>query len=376
MGILIAAVALFVGYGAAYLASDDVRYLSRAGLEQTRILQKRKPLEQMLRDTTIPARDRAFLQLVLDVREHAAAIGLEAKNTYTAYTDVGRDTLLLSLTGSRKDCICPVTWKYPIVGRVPYKGFFDVGMAEREARKWAERGYDISLRPAAAYSTLGWFNDPLLSTALVRDSVELAALVFHEIAHNTLYVKSATPFNESAAQMIGYRAAEEFFRGRGDSIRADRARDRWLDEIVLAEYYRELIDTLTTFYDSKPEGAALDEGRAAIGRWSKDRLEGPIGARLRTYQVARLAERPINNAQLVGVLIYRTHLDWFERWYQQHGGEVARSVAELIKLMEGAEGSAAFERLAAAIGVDPAAAASELSGLPGPDSVLPERAAP
>lgn len=105
-------------------------------------------------------------------------------------------------------------------------------------------------------------------------------------------------------------------------------------------------------------------------------MEGPIGARLRTYQVARLAERPINNAQLVGVLIYRTHLDWFERWYQQHGGEVARSVAELIKLMEGAEGSAAFERLAAAIGVDPAAAASELSGLPGPDSVLPERAAP
>jgi predicted aminopeptidase len=229
MIVLLTALTLFAGYGVAWLASADVRYLTRAGIEQTRILQRAEPLERMIHDPSLPAADRAFLELVLEARGFAAALGFKAGDTYTKYTDVGRDTLLLSLTASRRDCICPVTWRYPIVGRVPYKGFFDADMGRREAERYADRGLDVWLRPAAAYSTLGWFNDPLLSTALVRDSVELAALVFHEIAHNTLYVRSATPFNESFAQMAGYRAAEAFFRARGDSARADRARDRWLD---------------------------------------------------------------------------------------------------------------------------------------------------
>jgi predicted aminopeptidase len=348
MGILIVALTLFAGYGAAYLASEDVRYLTRAGLEQTAILQKRRPLAELLSDSTISAVDRGYLALVLETRGYAALLGLEAKETYTTYTDVGRDTLLLSLTGSKRDCICPVTWKYPIVGRVPYKGFFDPAMGEREAAKLRNKGLDVWLRPASAYSTLGWFNDPLLSTALIRDTVELTALVFHEIAHNTLYLKSATPFNESMAQMVGYRAAEQFLRRRGDSALADRARDRWLDEIVLADYYQRLIDTLTTFYATKPTGEALEAGRQAIAVWSKGELESTYGPRLRTYRVARLAERPINNAQLVGVLLYRTHLEWFERWFQRHG-EVKAAVAGLRELMRGATGDSAFARLERAI---------------------------
>ena len=349
MGILVAAVVLFLGYGTAYVASEDIRYLTRAGIEQTRILERRKPLEAMVADSTLPAVDRAYLGLVIEVRRKAAALGLEAGETYTTYTDVGRDTLLLSLTGSRKDCICPVTWKYPIVGRVPYKGFFDPKMAEAAAQKIAAKGYDYSLRPASAYSTLGWFNDPLLSTAMVRDSVELAALVFHEIAHNTLYVKSATAFNESFAQLVGYLAAEAFFRARGDSALADRARGRWEDEIVLAEYYRKLIDTLTVFYNSKPIGDSLEAGRRTIGQWSKGYLEITIGPLLKTYRVSRLAERPINNAQLVGVLLYRTHLEWFEQWFAKHGSDIGASVAALGEVMKGAEGDGAFERLEAAI---------------------------
>lgn len=350
MIILVAALALFAGYGLAYVGSADVRYLTRAGIEQTRILQGAAPLERLVADTTLPEAERAYLRLVLEVRAFASQVGLLAGNTYTTYSDVGRDTLLLSLTASRKDCICPVTWKYPIVGRVPYKGFFDAAMGQREAEKLAARGLDVWLRPAAAYSTLGWFNDPLLSTAMVRDSVELAALVFHEITHNTLYVKSATPFNESFAEMIGYRAAEAFFRSRGDPVRADRARDRWLDEMVLGEYYRALIDTLTAFYDSRPDSVALEEGRRRIGAWSRAELAGVYGPRLRTYRVDRLTERPINNAQLVGVLIYRTHLDWFEQWFERQGGDVRRVVESLLSLMAGARGDEAFARLEAALG--------------------------
>ena len=350
MGILVTALALILGYGTAYVASEDVRYLTRAGIEQTAILEKRRPLERLVADPATPADTRAYLRLVLEVRAHAVLLGLEAGKTYTTYSDVGRDTLLLVLSVSPRDCICPYTWKYPIVGRIPYKGFFDPTMAKRTADKFAAQGYDTYLRPAGAYSTLGWFEDPLLSTALVKDSVELAGTVFHELAHNTLYVKSATPFNESFAQLVGYRAAEEFFRERGDTALAGRARDRWHDEIVLGEFYKELLDRLTAFYAGKPRGDSLQAGRAAIGRWAREQLEGPLGAGLRTVRVGRLAERPINNAALVGVRIYRTHLDWFERWYQMHGAGVKASVAALRDLMRGAPGDSAFARLGRALG--------------------------
>ena len=94
MGILITALALMLGYGTAYLASEDVRYLTRAGIEQTLILEKRRPLDRLVADSSLPKDTRAYLRLVLEVRAHAALIGLDAGKTYTTYSDVGRDTLL------------------------------------------------------------------------------------------------------------------------------------------------------------------------------------------------------------------------------------------------------------------------------------------
>jgi predicted aminopeptidase len=342
--------ALFAGYGTAYLASDDVRYVTRAGFEETRILKSRQPLQRMVDDSSADPAVRRSLQLVLDSRNYAARLGLEAKETYTTYADVGRDTLLLVLQAAPKDCICPHTWKYPIVGRIPYKGFFDPRSARREEARFAARGFDTYLRPSSAFSTLGWFNDPLLSTALDRDSVELATTVFHEIAHNTLYVKSATPFNESFAQLVGYRSAEAFFNERGDSARARQAADRWHDEMILGDYYATLIARLDSLYARHPDTAALETGRRDAGAWARSQLEGPVGSRLRTYRIGRLSQRPINNAQLIGATIYRTHLDWFERWYEQHDRDIRSSVSALKTLMEGAEGDTAFARLQRAVG--------------------------
>ena len=341
--------ALFAGYGTAYLASDDVRYLTRAGFEETRILQSRQPIDRLVRWPGIDPTLRRSLGLVLQTRDYAARLGLEAKQTYTTYSDVGRDTLLLVLQAAPKDCICPYTWKYPIVGRIPYKGFFDPVAARREAARFSSRGYDTYLRPSSAFSTLGWFNDPLLSTALTRDSVELAVTVFHEIAHNTLYVKSATPFNESFAQMVGHRSAQAFFAERGDSARAQEAADRWHDEIVLGDYYAALVERLEALYSQHPDSTTLEEGRRSAAAWARSQLEGPIAQRFRTYRIGRLTERPINNAQLIGARIYRTRLDLFDRWYEQHDRDVGRSVSALKTLMQGAEGDSAYARLERAV---------------------------
>ncbi|MBA3556395.1 MAG: aminopeptidase, partial [Gemmatimonadales bacterium] len=192
-------------------------------------------------------------------------------------------------------------------------------------------------------------NDPLLSTALTRDSVELAALVFHEIAHNTLYVKSATPFNESFAQFVGYRSAESFFAGRADTANARQAADRLHDEMVLGEFYRDLIAKLDSLYATEPDSATLEAGRAAAGAWARTELEGAVGARMRSFRVGRLSDRPVNNARLIGATIYRTRLDLFDRWFERHGRDVRSSVGALERLMEGAEGDSAFARLEGAL---------------------------
>ena len=349
MVFLIVVATIFAGYGTAYLASDDVRFVTRAGLEEISILQNREPIAELVADRTTDPAVRHALRLVLQSRDYAASLGLEAKETYTSYSDVGRDTLLLVLQAAPKDCICPYTWKYPIVGRIPYKGFFDFAAARREADRFEARGYDVYLRPSAAFSTLGWFNDPLLSTALTRDSVELAATVFHEIAHNTLYVKSATPFNESFAQFVGYRSAESFFAERSDTANARQASDRLNDEMVLGEFYATLIARLDSLYATKPDSAALKAGRAEAAAWARAELLGPVGARLRSYRLGNLPERPINNARLIGATLYRTRLDLFDRWFERHGRDVRESVSGLKELMQGADGDTAFVRLERAV---------------------------
>jgi predicted aminopeptidase len=348
LGILAVAVGLFVSFGTAWLVSDEVKYLTRAGAEEARILERARPLEQVIADRQTDPATRDLLQLVAEVRDFADSIGFAAGDTYTTYTDVGRDTLLLVVSASGKSCICPHVWKYPIVGRVPYKGFFDPAMAKAEAARLEKRGLDTYLRPSGAFATLGWFKDPLLSTALTRDSMELAATVFHEMAHNTLYVKSATAFNESFAQYAGYHAAARYFSTRGDTLKARRALDRWADEQVLADYYRRLIERLEAFYASKPDSAALDSGRVALGAWSRDTLQ-VMAPRFRTFQIGPMAARPINNARLVGVLIYRTNLDWFERWHQSHNADVREAVAALSSLVHGVVGDSAFVRLQSAL---------------------------
>ena len=332
---------LLGGYTTAYLVSEDVRYLTRAGMEETRILQGREDIADLVADPGTDSETRSALQLVLDARDFAQQLGLDAKKTYTTYSDGNRDTLLLVLSASPRNCLCAHLWKYPIVGRVPYKGFFDFEMAARAAGKLEGEGYDVYLRPSAAFSTLGWFNDPLLSTAMSRDTMELAALVLHEIAHNTLYVKSATPFNESFAQMVGYRGTEAFFLKRGDTADAQRAANRWHDEILLAEYYRVLADRLDSLY-ALGDSSVVDRGRAEIATWARHYLETDIGPRLTTYRIGRLSERPINNAQIIAARIYRDRLHLFEAWYQKSGGRVDSAVASLNRLMQGIEGDSAF----------------------------------
>ncbi len=323
----------------AWLASATLtgRYLVRAAWEEGLILARRRPISDVIAEAATTPSDqtrRAKLSLVLDAREFAAhSVGLAAKRSFTTYSALGRDTLVLVLSGAYRDQLRAYTWWFPIVGRVPYKGYFDFKAAAHDAEAFRQRGLDAYLRPSPAFSTLGFFNDPLLSTTLADDSVELANTVIHELTHNTYYAPGQAIFNESFANFVGSRGAELFFRARGSTAAADQARARWEDDKAIGRFWSEVYDALDSGYAAHPsDSTARLAVRDAVYARARRQLVDSIGPRLHTYPDWWPARVRLDNAALLARRIYLTDLDAFDAVFAASGGDLRASVAQIIAL--------------------------------------------
>jgi predicted aminopeptidase len=224
-------------------------------------------------------------------------------------------------------------WWFPIVGRVPYKGFFDFNGARAAARDLGRQGLDVYLRPSPAFSTLGWFNDPLLSTSLRADSLDLANTVIHEVTHNTFYAPGQAVFNESFANFVGARGAAWFFRSRGSPAAADQVDARWADEKVMARFWETLYRSVDSAFKAHATSKAerLTARDTIYGR-ARQTLVHDIGPQLKTISPRALERMRIDNAALLAHRIYLTDVDLFDAVWNREAGDLRRAFSRIVKL--------------------------------------------
>ncbi len=322
-------------------------YVLRAAWEEARILAKRRPIVDILNDPAVDATTRAKLELVVEARGFAARqLDLSAGDSYKSYTDIGRDTLALVLSASPIDRLAAYTWWFPIVGRVPYKGFFSLDAAQKEAKSLQERDYDTYLRTTSAFSTLGWLPDPLLSTVLRQDSVGLVETVIHEVTHNTLFVSGQVKFNESFANFAGSVGAIEFFCGqRKIEELCQQASDLWHDRQRLSEFLDRLWSDLEDLYAGGLPLDSLKARRAELFAQSAERYQREFAPLMRTPGFARYDPTRLNNASLVARHLYYHRLPLFQAIYARTDGLKAAIGVIAAAVEGGAEPWAALESL-------------------------------
>ncbi|MDE2763507.1 MAG: aminopeptidase [Gemmatimonadota bacterium] len=327
------AAVVFVAVAAVWMGTGcSPVYVVRAGWAEAKILHARRPIPEVILAPETDERTRGKLTLAREAREFAMhGLELDVGDSYTTYTELDRDTLAMVLSAAYPDRLAPRTWWFPVVGRVPYRGFFDLDNALDEQGKLEAEGFDTYLRPTAAFSTLGWFSDPLLSTIVRYDEVELVATILHELSHNHLFVPGHVRFNESFATWVGRTGAAQFFctrpGGGPDTVWCNRARDRWHDVKVFSGFIDGLVEDLEEVYG---DSATTREDKIALRQAVFDRhlrrFREEIRPRFLALTFSSFESLPLNNATLLSRMRYYHRLPDFDAHLAGCDGSLADAV--------------------------------------------------
>lgn len=279
-------------------------YVARLAWEEAHFLASARPATEMLATAGNPARRRA-LEALLDVRGFAARQGLDVGGSYREVADTSSSSPFHVVTAAYADRLEPFSWWYPVIGAIPYRGYFDRESAERFAEQLRGEGLDTRIVEASAYSTLGWFDDPLPSSVLERGEAEVVVTVLHELVHQTFFAPGQVAFNETLATAVAWRLAEDWWSSRGDAARALRvkaAREGWL---ARSDALDAAAARLHAFFErARADGLgreAMRDGRDALYREILAQLEAADPA-----FAAALAEGGLDNASFLAAWRYAT----------------------------------------------------------------------
>ncbi|MGY6631300.1 MAG: aminopeptidase [Wenzhouxiangella sp.] len=305
---------LWVGLALSLSGCATVGWYGQAVSGQLDMMQRREDIADLLADPNTDAELARQLRLVLEARQFAIdQLELPDSRSYLRYADLEREAAVWNVIAAPRDSLSPRTWCYPIVGCVAYRGYFQRERAQTLADELAEAGYDVVVWPAVAYSTLGWFADPVLNTMLRWDDASLVGFIIHELAHEKLYIRDDTTFNESYATAVERAGLRQWLNQRGEQDQlarwqADRAVRQALTELMLdaREHLREIYQTLADDAQAREQARAevFDGLQAAIA----ERAEAPDGAAIRGW-----VGRDINNAHLVLFASYEAGVAAFKQ---------------------------------------------------------------
>jgi predicted aminopeptidase len=335
-------VLLAVAAGTSFTACSPA-YVIKAGIAQAKILAARRPLPEVVIDPATDERTRGLLTLAMEARTFAQdELRLEVGKSYTTFTQLDSDTLALVLSAAYPDRLVPRTWWFPIVGRVPYRGYFSEDDALEEQAKLDDEGYDTLLRPTAAFSTLGWFADPILSSLLRSDDIELIETLIHEMSHAHLFVSGQVRFNESFATFVGRVGAIQFFctrdGGGPDTVKCLRAQARWRDAQRYSLFLDQLIAELQAVYaDPDTDRAEKLRRREAVYDAHRQRFEADVAPSFESLRFGRFMQEPLNNAVLLGQMRYYHRIADFAAFLESHDHSLTDAVAALVAGVEGVD---------------------------------------
>lgn len=309
---------------------DLIGYGIRQGVGQLKILRKAEPLEEVLKKDELPDDYRDKINWINEVKQFAYdSLKLDKTDNYTSFYDHGNDPILWVVTATPQFSLQPHRWKYPFLGSLPYKGHFKKKLAVREKRNLDTLGFDTRIGSVDAWSTLGWFSDPILSGMLQRDSAELAELIIHELTHSTIYLPSQGDFNENLATFIGRQGAMRVLASKGEKDLLKRYGQNLDDEVTLRLYLNRSAKELDSLYQNFDQNLSAKEKRTLKKQKIRSILDGLLQVQLKEKELnpSYFNSDRVNNAFFSTYLTYNAAQDSLQSDLDQnYGGNLVRYI--------------------------------------------------